>query len=278
MQRVLLHEHVGACRCEHDGGGRMRPTSRAVGNAGQSAGRRSTLTTGPASISASTAAAAGAARPGTSSASARPTSSGGLVGGTARLQLADLGSPGCWASKATSIGPTSKAARQRRLRRRVCQTRNNWLGTARGRVGYAFDRVMPYITGGAAFGDIEVTQTGFRQQPIPVSAGRSAAASKPPSSAPGRAKVEYLYSISATSNCGAATCATPTDVDFTPQPRARRLQLPLLIAPPFGALTNEPRGGRFRGFHSRHPQPAVPFTTDGFLWCCRLAARAQRSR
>lgn len=25
----------------------------------------------------------------------------------------------------------------------TCQTQNNWLGTARGRVGYAFDRVLP---------------------------------------------------------------------------------------------------------------------------------------
>ncbi len=27
-----------------------------------------------------------------------------------------------------------------------------WFGTARGRVGYAFDRVLPYVTGGFAFG------------------------------------------------------------------------------------------------------------------------------
>lgn len=27
-----------------------------------------------------------------------------------------------------------------------------WFGTARGRIGYAFDRVMPYVTGGFAFG------------------------------------------------------------------------------------------------------------------------------
>ncbi len=30
------------------------------------------------------------------------------------------------------------------------QTKNNWLGTVRGRVGYAWDRVMPYVTGGLA--------------------------------------------------------------------------------------------------------------------------------
>lgn len=42
-----------------------------------------------------------------------------------------------------------------------CSTENNWLGTARGRVGYAFDRWMPYITGGAAFGDVQATHPGF---------------------------------------------------------------------------------------------------------------------
>jgi len=34
-----------------------------------------------------------------------------------------------------------------------CETKNTWFGTARGRIGYAFDRILPYITGGAAFGN-----------------------------------------------------------------------------------------------------------------------------
>jgi outer membrane immunogenic protein len=37
------------------------------------------------------------------------------------------------------------------------QTQNDWLGTVRGRVGYAFDRVLVYATGGGAFGDIKAT-------------------------------------------------------------------------------------------------------------------------
>lgn len=35
-----------------------------------------------------------------------------------------------------------------------CETKNRWLGTVRGRIGYAFDRFMPYVTGGLAVGDI----------------------------------------------------------------------------------------------------------------------------
>jgi len=38
-----------------------------------------------------------------------------------------------------------------------CSTQNTWLGTARGRIGYAWDRWLPYITGGAAFGAIKMT-------------------------------------------------------------------------------------------------------------------------
>jgi outer membrane immunogenic protein len=39
----------------------------------------------------------------------------------------------------------------------TCETRNHWLGTVRGRLGYAFDRFMPYVTGGLAVGDIDHT-------------------------------------------------------------------------------------------------------------------------
>jgi outer membrane immunogenic protein len=42
-----------------------------------------------------------------------------------------------------------------------CTTRNDWLGTLRGRVGYAFDRFLPYLTGGLAAGDIHGTTPGF---------------------------------------------------------------------------------------------------------------------
>ncbi len=31
----------------------------------------------------------------------------------------------------------------------------------RGRLGYAADRFMPFVTGGAAFGDIKATTPGF---------------------------------------------------------------------------------------------------------------------
>ena len=41
----------------------------------------------------------------------------------------------------------------------TCETSNTWLATFRGRVGYAFDRFLPYVTGGGAYGNINGTVT-----------------------------------------------------------------------------------------------------------------------
>ena len=38
-----------------------------------------------------------------------------------------------------------------------CETSNSYLATLRARLGYAFDRWLPYITAGAAYGDIKAT-------------------------------------------------------------------------------------------------------------------------
>jgi outer membrane immunogenic protein len=47
-------------------------------------------------------------------------------------------------------------------------TENRWLGTFRGRLGYAADRFLPYITGGLAYGDIKATV-----EPAALSASKS---------------------------------------------------------------------------------------------------------
>jgi outer membrane immunogenic protein len=43
-------------------------------------------------------------------------------------------------------------------------TRLDWFGTVRGRFGYAFDRLMPYVTGGLAYGDIKTTVSATASQ------------------------------------------------------------------------------------------------------------------
>ena len=99
----------------------------------------------------------------------------------------------------------------------TCSTKNDWLGTARGRVGYAFDRFMPYITGGLAVGNVkaevdgvgstETTRAGWT-----VGAGLEAAITGPLS-----LKVEYLYADLGKSSCDGACAGAvggAADVDF----------------------------------------------------------------
>jgi len=42
-----------------------------------------------------------------------------------------------------------------------CRTRNDFLATARGRLGLAVDRWLPYVTGGLAVGNIKASVPGF---------------------------------------------------------------------------------------------------------------------
>ncbi len=42
-----------------------------------------------------------------------------------------------------------------------CQTAVDWFGTARARLGLAFDAFLPYVTGGAGFGNIRASTPGF---------------------------------------------------------------------------------------------------------------------
>ena len=96
----------------------------------------------------------------------------------------------------------------------ACQTKTNWLGTFRGRVGYSFDRIMPYITGGLAVGDIEANRTGFigasdTHAGWTIGAGVEAAIA-----GNWTAKVEYLYTDLGSMTCVAAACGLATNVDL----------------------------------------------------------------
>lgn len=115
--------------------------------------------------------------------------SGGMVGGTlgynwqfGRTVLGvegDIGWSGIRGSSA--CGATS------------CETRNDWLSTVRGRVGYAADRFLPYITGGLAIGNVNHSIAGVgssnpTQAGWTIGGGLEAAISGPLT-----AKIEYLY-------------------------------------------------------------------------------------
>jgi outer membrane immunogenic protein len=115
--------------------------------------------------------------------------SGGLVGGTLgynyQVGQAVFGIEGdidaAWMKGDTACGGLT------------CETKNSWLGTVRGRLGYAAGRFMPYVTGGGAFGDIKTSVSGVgsaneTKAGWTVGGGVEAALNGPWS-----AKLEYLY-------------------------------------------------------------------------------------
>ena len=97
-----------------------------------------------------------------------------------------------------------------------CKTTVGWLGTARGRVGYAFDRFLPYLTAGAAFGNIKASSPaaiGANQTNVGWTAGGGIEYAFTSNLS---AKVEYLYvdlgKFDCSSSCGAVA---PDNISFT---------------------------------------------------------------
>lgn len=92
-----------------------------------------------------------------------------------------------------------------------CGTSDSWLSTVRGRVGYAFDHFMPYVTGGLATGDIHATAAGLpgatnTNAGWTVGGGVEVAL-------PGNwsAKAEYLHVDLGSFNCGVDCGGAPNE-------------------------------------------------------------------
>ena len=76
---------------------------------------------------------------------------------------------------------------------------NPWFGTLRGRVGYAFNNVLFFGTGGLAFGELRATTFGLSESH--TNAGWTLGAGAEMGFAPNwSAKIEYLYVDLANSN------------------------------------------------------------------------------
>jgi outer membrane immunogenic protein len=73
------------------------------------------------------------------------------------------------------------------------ETKNDFLATIRGRLGYSFDRFMPYVTGGLAVGNVKASDIwGFSKDQ--TNAGWTVGAGVEFAFAPQwTAKIEYLY-------------------------------------------------------------------------------------
>jgi outer membrane immunogenic protein len=135
--------------------------------------------------------------------------SGGVAGGTAGYNwqfgnaVLGLEADVDWANlKGTSSSALCPAG---------CTTSDTWLSTVRGRAGYAFGGVLPYVTGGLAMGDIRATTPGFAGASSSnagwtVGGGIEFAL-------PGNwsAKAEYLHVDLGSFNCGANCNGLPTD-------------------------------------------------------------------
>lgn len=93
-----------------------------------------------------------------------------------------------------------------------CETKNDWFGTARGRIGYGgFSNWMPYLTGGAAFGNIKATSGGISVTKTNI--GWTAGVGLEYAFLGNwSTKVEYLYADLGKVTCGAATCGVDTDI------------------------------------------------------------------
>ena len=140
--------------------------------------------------------------------------SGGMVGGTiganyqAGAFVLGVEADGAWSNIHGSIACPGGVF--------SCETRNHWLATVRGRLGYAWDRVMPYVTGGAAFGDIEATIPGIGSAKSTKTGWTVGAGVEWAIAGPVTAKVEYLYVNLGSLDCGLACGpAAPVNVDFT---------------------------------------------------------------
>ena len=97
-----------------------------------------------------------------------------------------------------------------------CETRNKWLATARGRVGFSFDRFLPYFTGGLALGDINANRPGFPGGSISNAGWTVGAGLEVGLVSNVSLKAEYLYVDLGNFNCGLNCGLAPGgNVSFT---------------------------------------------------------------
>jgi outer membrane immunogenic protein len=139
--------------------------------------------------------------------------SGGLFGVTAGYNWQGMGNPWVFGLESdvawSGLGGGSTACTFG-----VCETRSDWFGTFRGRVSYSWNRFLPYVTGGMAFGDVDARVTGMpgvndTNVGWTVGAGVEGVIV-------GRwtAKVEYLYADLGHVNCTVAACGGLATVDL----------------------------------------------------------------
>jgi outer membrane immunogenic protein len=92
-----------------------------------------------------------------------------------------------------------------------CSVQNNWLSTARGRVGYSFGQWLPYITGGLAAGDVQASVPGFSGQTNTQVGWAAGAGVEYAITNNWSAKLEYLHVDLGRFDCNVSCGAVSTD-------------------------------------------------------------------
>jgi outer membrane immunogenic protein len=98
----------------------------------------------------------------------------------------------------------------------TCTTKNSYIFTGRGRIGYAFDRFLPYITGGVAYGNIKAEDTvlgGASGSKLGYALG---AGLEYAFSGAWSVRAEYLYMDLGNFTCGAPCGGAAETVSFKP--------------------------------------------------------------
>ena len=97
----------------------------------------------------------------------------------------------------------------------TCETKNSWLATGRGRLGYAcFNNWLPYLSGGLAMGDIKATNLALSSANKTKMGYALGASVEYAMWSNWSVKLEYLYVDLGKFDCGIACGATPDDVSF----------------------------------------------------------------
>jgi outer membrane immunogenic protein len=138
--------------------------------------------------------------------------SGGMFGLTAGYNWQGVGSP--WVFGLEGDIDWTSINGQFACGGLTCETKNDWFGTVRGRVGYSFDRYLPYFTGGVAFGNVDANRTGFAGSSDTNAGWTVGAGIEGVVAGNWTAKVEYLYADLGDTTCSAATCGATTKVDL----------------------------------------------------------------
>ena len=137
---------------------------------------------------------------------------GGMVGVTAGYNWQGMGSP--WVFGIEGDVDASFVSDSTACGAFTCKTKNEWFGTVRGRVGYAWDRWMPYVTGGLALGDVKAQRTGFAGSSDTNAGWTVGVGIEGVIAGNWTAKIEYLYTDLGDISCSAAACGTATNVDL----------------------------------------------------------------